>query len=564
MFNKLNISPDKRKFIVYTVLILVTLAVYWRVNQFDFVNFDDPIYVTNNGHIQSGLTPDGFRWAFSTRYLELWHPLLWLSFMFDYQLHGLNPAGYHLTNLILHILSALLLFWLFCRMTGAVWKCAFVAALFALHPLHVESVAWIAERKDVLSAFFWMLTLCLYVYYTEKPVIRRYLLVLFSFVCALMSKPMVVTLPLIMILLDYWPLKRFESRKANLVLWQLKEKLPLFILSAVLIIITFFIPNPDAAKLAKSFPLNSRLANAPVSFMTYLEKTLWPHDLAVFYPFSDQLPIWQVLGVMLPIIIISIAVIVTVKKMPYLFVGWFWYAITILPVLGITQLRSFSMADRYHYLPSIGIAVMLAWGIPSLIKSNDMRKNILFPLGVSFIFIISLITWEQCGYWKNSFILFNHALRVTNNNYLAHGNLASALGDEGKFEDAIFHYNKAISIIPFYDVIYYNRGIAYYSLGQKQRAMEDFKEAIRITPDYAAAYYNMGIIYLDLGRYKNAIENYSEVIRISPDYAHAYNDRALAYLNMGNNEQGCPDAQKACALGVCKVLDWAKNRGLCR
>ncbi len=215
MFNKINISPRKQKLIVYIILTVVTLAVYWQVNQYGFINFDDHVYVTENSHIQSGITLDGFRWAFSTTYADLWNPLVWLSFMFDYQLHGLNAGGYHLTNLILHILSTLLLFWLFNRMTGAVWKSAFVAALFALHPLHVESVAWISERKDVLSAFFWMLTLCLYVYYTEKPVIKRYLLVVFCFVLALMSKPMVVTLPVILILLDYWPLNRLESRKIS-------------------------------------------------------------------------------------------------------------------------------------------------------------------------------------------------------------------------------------------------------------------------------------------------------------------------------------------------------------
>ena len=273
------------------------------MNQYDFINFDDHVYVTENSHIQSGITLDGFRWAFSYTYADLWHPLTWLSLMFDYQLHGLNAGGYHLTNLILHILSALLLFWLFNRMTGAIWRSAFVAALFALHPLHVESVAWIAERKDVLSVFFWMLTLCLYVYYTEKPVIKRYLPVVFFFVCGLMSKPMVVTLPVIMILLDYWPLERFESKMTGNNLTEvLPEKFSygnygkkyLFLFCPqFLSIITLYTPT---SRLVKVFPLSSRLANAPVSFMTYLEKTFVPNDMAVFYPFSYQLPVWQVLG----------------------------------------------------------------------------------------------------------------------------------------------------------------------------------------------------------------------------------------------------------------------------
>src|SRR5208337_4105943 len=250
MLNKINISPEKQKLIIYIVLILATLAVFWQVNQYDFVNLDDQIYVTENGNIQSGITREGFRWAFSTIYAAFWHPLTWLSLMFDNQLHSLNAGGYHLTNLILHIMSTLLLFWLFNRMTGAIWRSAFIAAIFSLHPLRVESVAWIAERKDVLSEFFWMLTLCLYVYYTEKPVIKRYLPVVFSFVLALMSKPMVVTLPVIMILLDYWPLRRFESQKLEgnptivvtrkVLLKLLWEKIPFFILSAVFSIITLY------------------------------------------------------------------------------------------------------------------------------------------------------------------------------------------------------------------------------------------------------------------------------------------------------------------------------------
>ena len=343
----------------------------------------------------------------------------------------------------------------------------------------------------------------------------------------------------------------------------MKEKIPFFILSAVVVIITLYSPN-DTDTSAKVFPLSSRLANAPVAFVTYLERTFWPHDLAIFYPFSDQLPIWQVLGTTFLIIVISAAVILMMRRLPYLFAGWFWYMITTLPVIGIMQIGFFAMADRYTYLPLTGIGIMLAWGIPSLTKSEDMHKNILLPLGVFFIFIMSFITWEQCSYWKNSITLFSHALCVTKDNHLAHGNLASALLEKGKIGGAIYHYNKAISIKPDYDVAYYNLGIAYYSLGQKQRAIEDFKEAIRITPNYAAAYYNMGIIYIDLGQYQSAIENYSEAIRLNPYYANAYNDRALAYLNKGNKELGCSDAQKACALGVCKVLEGAKSKGLCR
>ncbi len=476
MLNKINISPESQKLIVYIVLTLTTLAVFWQVNQCDFVNIDDNIYVTENSHIQSGITMDGAIWAFSTKYADLWNPLIWLSFMFDYQLHGLNAGGYHLTNLILHILSTLLLFWLFNRMTGAIWKSAFVAALFALHPLHVESVVWISERKDVLSAFFCMLTLCLYVYYTEKPVIKRYLVVLFCFVCALMSKPMVVTLPVIMILLDYWPLDRFDLQKGktNLILWQLREKIPFFVLSAVFSIMTIY---AHSNRPIEHFPLSSRLANALVSFVTYLGKTFWPNDMAVYYPFPEQIPLWQVSGATLLIIIISVFVIMNIRRLPYLFVGWIWYVITILPVIGILQDMDQAMADRYHYLPSIGLVIMLAWGIPLLFPNENTRKYFLFAVAIFFLIIMSVLTWKQCGYWKNSTELSKHTLQTTKNNFVAHKCLADALLTEGKNEEAIYQYNEAIRLYPDFANAYNNRGLAYFIQGNNTSGCKNAKKA---------------------------------------------------------------------------------------
>jgi Tfp pilus assembly protein PilF len=615
MLNKINISSKRQILIVYVVLAVVTLAVFWQVNQYDFITFDDHMYITQNSHIQSGITLDGFRWAFSTKYLGLWNPLVWLSLMFDYQLHGLNAGGYHLTNLILHIMSALLLFWLFNRMTGAIWKSAFVAALFALHPLHVESVAWIAERKDVLSAFFWMLTLCLYVYYTEKPVIRRYLLVLLCFACALMSKPMVVTLPIVMILLDYWPLDRLQSRKivtnmpevmsvptnkgkkknkfkkealkknispphvqklsepriAGIIpLWQLWEKIPFFILSIVLVIITLYNPNtPDILDNpgSKLIPFISRLANAPVAFVTYLEKTFWPHDMAVFYPFPSQIPAWQVIGASLLILVISVAVIVMIKRLPYLFTGWMWFGITIAPVIGIIQVSistPYAMADRYHYLPSIGLAVMMAWGIPALIKSEEIRKKILFPGGIIFLAIMSFLSWNQCGYWKNSIILSSHTLNVTDNNWLAYHSRGDAYYILGNYRQAIEDYSREIEIIPNYAAAYLSRGDAYYVLGNYRQAVKDYGRVIEIKPGYADAYNNRGDAYKGLGNYRQAVEDYGRAIEIKPDSVAAYNNRALVYLNQGDNISGCRDARKACELGNYKLLETANTRGLCR
>jgi len=323
MLNRINITSPKQKLFVYIVLTVVTLAVFWQVNQFDFINMDDDVYVTRNSHVLSGMTMDGFRWAFSTRYFDLWTPLVWLSYMLDNQLYGLNAGGYHLTNLILHIMSVFLLFWVFNHMTHEIWKSAFVAAFFALHPLRVESVVWVSERKDVLSAFFWMLTLCVYVLYTEKPVLKRYLLVLFSFSLALMSKPMVVTLPMVMILLDYWPLKRFESRKSNAIVWQLREKAIFFILAAIISFITLYAQfNPNTAP-SKIWPLALRFKNSIVAFMAYLEKNVWPHDPITLFAYSGQASLEKALISAMLIIVISAAVIGTRKRFPYFFAGWF-------------------------------------------------------------------------------------------------------------------------------------------------------------------------------------------------------------------------------------------------
>jgi predicted TPR repeat methyltransferase len=558
MLNKLNINPKKQILIVYIVLIVATLAVYWQVNQFDFINLDDPVYVIENKNIQSGITSNGVQWAFRTTYAQFWHPLTWLSLMFDYQIHGLNAGGYHLTNLILHLMSTLMLFWLFNRMTGAIWRSAFVAALFALHPLHVESVAWIAERKDVLSAFFWMLTLCLYVSYTEKPVTNRYLLVLLCFACGLMSKSMIVTLPLVIILLDYWPLCRLQQQKivtnmtekvpnstnsvrqktktkkgalkqnisppnyqklseakiAGIIpLWQIKEKIPFFILTAVFSILTLYAQYKPSFK---GFSLSSRIANAPVSFVTYLEKTFWPHDLAIFYPFSDQLPVWQILGATLLIIVISTAVIVTVKRMPYLFVGWLWYAITLLPVIGIVQVGKHAMADRYTYLPLIGISIMLAWGIPSLIKIEETQKKILLPVGVVFLANLSFLTWQQCGYWKNSIELFSHTLQVTKNNYLAHTNLGVALIKDGKAEEGISHYYEALQIKPDDSNAHYNLANALKKQGAIDEAIAHYREAIKWNPYYSKAHNNLGVCLEAQGLRDEAIIHYRQALQIEP------------------------------------------------
>jgi hypothetical protein len=526
MINKFNINPCRRNLIVYIVLTAVILAVYWQVNQYDFVNIDDNIYVTDNSHVKLGISWEGLRWAFSTTYAEFWHPLTWLSLMLDYQFHGLHPGGYHLTNLILHILSTLLLFSLFNRMTGAVWKSAFAAVFFALHPLRVESVAWISERKDVLGVFFWMLTLLMYVRYTEKPVLKRYLTVLFCFICALMSKPIVVTLPVIIILLDYWPLCRFESRKGHFISWQLREKIPFFVLSALFSIITLY---AQYKPMKIDIPFNFRIMNSIICFVTYLGKTFWPDNLFIFYPLPLHHSLPLVLGSAALIFIITAISVILVKRSPYLFVGWLWYAITIMPVLGIIQIGIHWRHDLYTYLPSVGIAIIVAWGIPSLINRDRMCGMGLIASAIVFLIIMAVLSWRQCGYWKNTGTLFDESLKVTRESY-----------------------------------VYNNRGIYYGQSGRYELAIEDFNRAISLNNKYAIGYNNRGFAYAKIGRYQNAIEDFSQAIRLKPDYAKAYNNRAIINLNQNKIAPDCYDAQKACELGDCSVLNEAKSKGHCR
>ena len=558
MFNKTDISAKRKTLMIYIALVLVITAVFWQAHRFDFIDLDDFVYVSENLNIQSGITADSIRWAFGTTYADFWHPLTWLSLMADYDVYSLQAGGYHITNLIFHILSALLLFWLFHRMTGEIWKSAFVSAFFALHPLHVESVAWVSERKDVLSAFFWMLTLCFYVVYTEKPNTKRYLPVLFCFTLALMSKPMVVTLPVIMVLLDYWPLKRFQNKESlsKLFLWQVKEKLPLLILSAVFSVITVYAQHDSSGAY---FPLMARLVNAPVAFALYLIKTFLPHNLAVFYPFPSHYPLWQVIGGSLLILAVTIFVILKAKRSPYLLVGWLWFTIILLPVIGILQVGNHAMADRYMYLPLIGIGIMLSWGIPHFFADRKTGGKILFPAALVFLLLLTLLTWKQCGYWKNSKALFHQALKTTTGNYIAHGTLGVALLKEGQIEKAIDHLNKAIQIRPDYYKPYDSRGVAYDQQGQYEQAITDFSTAIRFYPEYAVSYNNRAASYDKSGQYQKALEDYRRALLIKPDYADAYNNRGIIFARLGRHQKAIEDFSKAIALSPA-FIDAYNNR----
>jgi hypothetical protein len=434
-------------------------------------------------------------------------------------------------------MNTILLFLVLRRMTKTLWPSAFVACLFAIHPLHVESVAWITERKDVLSTFFWMLTMGAYSYYVEHPGFRRYLFVLLFFVLGLMSKPMLVTLPFVLLLLDYWPLRRFVVKKPadpeykwSLIYPLLWEKVPLFALAILSSVVTYFAAQSAGGVHSEAISLGVRVGNAFVSYIAYIGKMIWPSNLAVFYLHPQVLLPWQVFGSVLLLIAITVAVFWMVKKSPYLATGWLWYLGTFVPIIGIVQAGAQAMADRYTYVPLTGLFIMLAWGVPDLLRKWSYRKEILLASSALSILCLSIITWTQVGYWQDSITLFGHALKVTENNWLA----------------------------------YNNRGISYSRLGNYRQAIDDYSRAIESNSGYALAYTNRGISYNGLGNYKQAIEDYNRAIEIKPDLAEAYLSRGAYYLNQGDNISGCRDAQKACELGNCKLLEAANTRGFCR
>ncbi|PKN06383.1 MAG: hypothetical protein CVU72_04765 [Deltaproteobacteria bacterium HGW-Deltaproteobacteria-7] len=569
------IAQNRKKIILIVIfLITVSCAAFSRIAGNDFINFDDNKYITENNYIQSGINRESIKWAFTAVVVSNWHPLTLLSHMLDWSLFGANASGHHLVSLLLHIGSVLFLFLFLNKTTNNLWPSAFAAALFALHPLRVESVAWASERKDVLSMFFGMACLYAYAFYVESSKLSRYFLCLILFALGLMSKPMLVTLPCVLLLLDYWPLKRWQKEidepaknRFNMTGRIIGEKVPFICLTVASGIAALWAHDKGGSVSSlEHLPFLTRGVNAIVSYATYLGKIFWPVNLAAYYPYDFSLPLWKVLICGIILILITLVVLYYIKKLPFLFVGWFWYLGTLIPVIGLMQVGTQAMADRYTYLPSVGIAVMLAWGIPLLFRSEDPCKKILFPAAIFAVALLSVLTWQQCGYWKNSITLFSHALQLTKGNYIAHNHLASAFLKKRSLEKAIVHYNEAIRINPVYAHAYYNRGIAHYILGQKKRALEDFKEAIHLipkSPDSAAAYNNLGVTYADLGQYQSAIDNYDEAIRLKPDYIDAYKNRANIYLNHGDNISGCRDARKACESGDCKILEAAVSGALC-
>jgi thioredoxin-like negative regulator of GroEL len=516
--------------VICLVLALATVLVYWDIFSHQFVIIDDPVYVAQNPYVQSGLTPQSVKWAFTTTKAEFWHPLTWLSYMLDTQMLGARPAGYLFTNLLLHVLNAILVFLLFSRMAGAVWQSAFVAALFALHPLHVESVAWIAERKDVLSAFFWMLTTYFYCYYVNRPGYKRYLTVCLFLTLGLMAKPMLVTLPFVLLLLDYWPLGRFKPERplgASIpsALFLIREKIPLFIITAVFSLTTFLVQKTGGGiSSAEQYSFTDRIYNAIISYTSYMWKMIWPHRLAVFYPFPDNFPIWKVGGAVFLLMGITILAFKSARRYPFFIVGWLWYMGTLFPVIGLIKIGDFSMADRYMYIPMIGLAIIIAWGVPVMLARIPVKRIVLATAGAIALAGLTLTTYWQVKLWTNSLTLFEHALQVTEDNFFAHYGLGHVYSGQGKYDAAITHFSKAVHINPTKVTLYNDLGRSLAGRGNIQDARIQFLKALEIKPHHPAAHFYLANILVVQNQFNKAIYHFSEALRLHPDYSNFQSD----------------------------------------
>jgi len=529
-------------FCIYLALALTTIVVFWPVHSFDFVNYDDGSYVSENPHIRAGLSRGGVIRAFTSPHAGMWHPLSSLSHMLDCELFGLNPASHHLTNLFFHIANTLLLFWVLKRMTGAVWPSAFVAAVFALHPLNVESVAWVSERKNVLSTFFWLLTMAAYTLYVSRPAVGRYLLTLFVFALGLMAKPMLVTLPFVLLLLDYWPFGRLQWKTS---LRLVREKTPFFVLSALLSIVTFVVQR-SAGVMPRAENLNYRIANALVSYVRYIGKMVWPSRLAVFYPHPGAaLPIWQVVAAVIFLIFVSIWVIGLSRNRRYLPVGWLWYLGTLVPVIGLVQVGGQAMADRYTYVPLIGIFIMVAWGLNDLLAKWRYRRPALAASALMVLLVLAVCSMLQLRYWRNSIALFERAIGVTSGNYIAHCGLAKPLYEQGRLDEAVAHYIESLRINPDFADTHIGLGIVLFEKGRTDEAFLHFTRALQLDPNSPNSHFNLGVAFARQGKIDEAVTHFTEALRIAPEFGIVYSKLAHALIQQGKLEQAITLSHKA-------------------
>lgn len=538
---------------------LLNVCVYASVRHFELVNWDDSTYITENPTVLGGLSWSSVWWALTTGHSPYWHPMTWLSHLLDVTLFGSDAGAYHVTNLVLHTASTVLLFEIFRRMTAALWPSAFVAAMFAVHPLHVESVAWIAERKDVLSTLFWMLTVAAYVGYVRRPAWHRYVLMLIAYALALMAKPMVVTLPAVLLLLDVWPLRRLalawptpggEGTPPGRILL---EKVPLLALALTTSVATVIVQHRVGAMAGlTALPWTTRVANATIGYVAYLWKTIWPTHLAAFYPlFEITAP--RVVGAAVTIAAISVAAILLRRRYPWFFVGWFWYVVTIAPVIGLLQAGEQGMADRFMYVPMIGLSIAAAWTFATPAVQRRLHPGGVALVGAMVVIVCAVAARAQAAHWENSVELWSHATRVTPESYIAHENLGQALRERGQLEESRVSYERALRLAPahspFYVAVIQNSlGMVLMRQGKIAEAGDRFAAAVRINPAFAEAQTNLGNTLAAQGKPAEALDHYREAIRLKPDYTEPLVGIGGALLRLGRAAEAVPHYREALKL----------------
>ncbi|MBI4556114.1 MAG: tetratricopeptide repeat protein [Candidatus Hydrogenedentes bacterium] len=525
---------------IIAALAAATLLAYSQSYTLQFLNFDDDRYLVRNLHVTNGLTWEGIHWAFTTGHQSNWHPLTWLSHMLDASLFGMNPAAHHLMNVFLHAVNAILVFVVLRQYTGAAGKSAAVAALFALHPLHVESVAWASERKDVLSTAFWLLTLLAYSAYLRRPNWTRYAGMVLLFALGLMAKPMLVTLPFVLLLLDWWPLRRVPAgclRNAagrcalkNIV----NEKLPLMALATASCVITYLVQQRSGAmRTFEVMPLTLRLANAASAYLVYLLKTAWPVGLVAYYPHPGVLPWWQGVGAALTLVGITVAAIALRRSRPWAAVGWLWYIGTLVPVIGLIQVGGQACADRYTYIPLLGVFLVVVWGLEELVTRWRFAPFILHAAMATWLTILGSLTWMQVLHWRTSESLFRHALACNTDNPVAHQNLGKALAEVGRNEEAAQHFREVIRLEPDWLEGYYNLGTVALSQQQFQEATRLFETVLKMRPNHVPAIVYLGNTFMEMGQFEKAVEYFTRALSLEPGDRIARYDLAVALLREG-------------------------------
>ncbi|MBE3144261.1 MAG: tetratricopeptide repeat protein, partial [Planctomycetes bacterium] len=537
---------NHRRLLICIFLAVVTFAVYLPVRNHGFVHYDDDEYVKDNAEVKSGLNVESIKWAFTTGRCSNWHPLTWLSLMLDCELFGVKPGPMHLVNVLFHVANTILLFLVLTRMTKGVWQSAFIAGLFALHPLHVESVAWVAERKDVLSTLFWLLTMLAYARYAERLSASRYIVVLVLFATGLLAKPMLVTLPFVLLLLDYWPLGRFSGPKFS-IRGLLLEKLPLVILSIVSSVVTFIVQQRGGAVAdSNRLLLDERIINAIVSYLTYIGKMIWPAQLAVLYPHPvNTIPVSRAVIYGTILVLITIFFVCYCRRYKYLIVGWLWYFGTLVPVIGIVQVGAQAMADRYTYVPLIGIFIIIAFGVTELLKERPFGKIALGVLAGISLSACAVVTSNQLKYWKDSLSLFEHTLNIIEGSYVMQNNYANILSNLGRPGEAAAHLSEALKFLPNSPEIHNNYGNTLREMDKLDEAIAQYKIAIKLNPDFTLAYYNLGLALAAKGDYEGAIEQYRLYSGTAVNVVDIRQDMAMQLTKEGRADDAVSQFQKA-------------------